>query len=138
MGPGSGHQLPRYDISKINRIYGVEPNLDLHDALRSNIKKHSLSDVYTIVPCGVEDLEMLRTYSIMSEGVDTIVSVQVLCSVPKPAALMKDLYQLLKPGGQMIVYEHIKSEDYVSQLVQRMHFLFQDSCKADIAKWPII
>ena len=94
----------------------------MHDALRSSIKKQGLSDVYTIVPCGVEDLEKLREYGIVSGSIDTVISVQVLCSVPKPAALIKDLYRMLKPGGQMIVYEHVKSEDYLSQLVQRTSF----------------
>ncbi len=76
--------------------------------------------MYTIVPCGVEDLEKLREYGIAPETIDTVISVQVLCSVPKPAALVKDLYRLLKPGGQMFVFEHVKSEDYLSLLVQRM------------------
>lgn len=143
MGPGSGNQIPRYDVSKIDRIYGVEPNLDLHDALRSNIKKHGLSDVYTIVPCGVENLEKLREYGIMLGSIDTIISVQVLCSVPKPAAIMKDLYQILKPGGQMMVYEHVKSKDYLSQLVQSTSFTICSlGARADVCKvafnlvWP--
>lgn len=140
LGPGSGNQLPRYDVSKIDRIYGVEPNLDLHDALRNNIKKHGLSDVYTIVPCGVEDLEKLREYGVVLGSVDTVISIQVLCSVPKPAATMRDLYQMLKPGGQMVVYEHVKSEDYLSQLVQRTYFSRFNwlRARADVAKWPTI
>lgn len=139
VGPGSGNQLPRYDISKLERIYGVEPNIDLHDALRSNIKKHGLSDVYTIVPCGLEDLEQLREYGIVAESVDTVTSVQVLCSVPEPAALVKDLYRLLKPEGQMIVYEHVKSEDYLSRWVQRMYSRpISLERGLTIAKWFII
>ena len=118
LGPGSGTQLPRYDVSKIDRIYGVEPNVDLHDALRSNVKKHGLSDVYTIVPCVIEDFAKLKEYGLEPETVDTVTSMQVLCSVPEPEALAKDLYRLLKPGGQMIVYEHVKSEDFVSHFVQ--------------------
>ena len=118
MGPGSGTQLPRYDISKIDRIYGVEPNAELHDALRSNIKKHGLSDIYTIVPCVIEDLDKLKEFGLEPKTVDTVTSMQVLCSVPKSEAVVKDLYRLLKPGGQMIVYEHIKSEDYVSHCFQ--------------------
>ena len=124
MGPGSGTQLSRYDKSKIDRIYGVEPNADLHDALRSNVKKHGLSDVYTIVPCGVEDLGKLREYGIETESIDTVTSIQVLCSVLEPAEMPKHLYRLLKPGGQMIVYEHVKSEDYVSHLFQSPNSLF--------------
>ena len=118
LGPGSGTQIPRYDVSKIDRIYGVEPNVDLHDALRGNVKKHGLSDIYTIVPCVIEDFAKLKEYGLEPETVDTVTSMQVLCSVPKPEALAKDLYRLLKPGGQMIVYEHVKSEDYVSHFVQ--------------------
>ena len=91
--------------------------------------------MYIIVPCGVEDLEKLREYGIGAETIDTVTSVQVLCSVPKPAALVKNLYRLLKPGGQMIIYEHVKSEDYLSQLVQSMYRSTQwYRLGADIAK----
>lgn len=139
VGPGSGNQLPRYEISKIERIYGVEPNVDLHDALRSRIKKHGLSDVYTIVPCGVEDLDKLREYGIGPGTMDTVTSVQVLCSVPEPAALVKELYRLLKPGGQMIVFEHVKSEDYLSYLVQCVSSpTYWLRVRADVAKWSIM
>ena len=122
LGPGSGTQLPRYDLSKIDHVYGVEPNVDLHDALRSNVKKAGLSDVYTIVPCVIEDFAKLKEYGLEAESVDTITSMQVLCSVPEPEKLARDLYRLLKPGGQMIVYEHVKSEDYVSRFVQCIYF----------------
>ena len=134
VGPGSGTQLSRYDLSKINRIYGVEPNVDLHDALRGNIKKHGLSDIYTIVPCGVEDLEKLKEFSISSGTVDTVMSAQVLCSVPKPAEMTKELYRFLKPGGQMIVYEHVKSEDKLSHMVQRRYVYPSRRVVADILK----
>ena len=124
LGPGSGNQLSRYDVSKINRIYGVEPNVDLHAALRNNIKKNGLSDVYTLVPCGLEDSEKLAEYGVQPGSMDTVMSVQVLCSVPEPAASATALYRLLKPGGQMIVYEHVRSEDYVSRSVQRTYLFF--------------
>lgn len=121
LGPGSGNQLPRYDVSKIARIYGVEPNIALHDALRKKIKESGLSDVYTIVPCGVEDTTTLKEYGIETGSVDTVVSVQVLCSVPRPKEVVTGLYALLRPGGEMIVYEHVSSEDAVSGVVQRIY-----------------
>lgn len=124
IGPGSGNQLPRYDVSKIDRIYGVEPNLNLHDALRATIKQNGLSDVYTIVPCGVEDSTKLADYGIRAGSVDTVTSVQVLCSVPQPAEMARELYRLLKPGGQMVVYEHVESEDLLSRWVQGMWCVF--------------
>ncbi|KAL9583191.1 MAG: hypothetical protein Q9203_005186, partial [Teloschistes exilis] len=60
IGPGSGNQLPRYDPTKITKIYGIEPCTDLHPALREAAKKAGLGDVYTIVPCSVEDVAGLK------------------------------------------------------------------------------
>ena len=126
VGPGSGNQLPRYSLAKIDRIYGIEPNLDLRDALWETVEKNGLQNIYTIVPCGLQDLRKLSFYGyhdIVPGTIDTVTCFQVLCSVPKPAEMAQELYRLLKPGGQMIIYEHIKSEDYLTRLVQRMYFL---------------
>ena len=118
LGPGMGSQLPRYDASKITKIYGVEPNVDLHKSLRENIKTSGLIDVYEIVPCGIEDVVELKKHGIALGSIDTILSVQVLCSVPDPNEILRRLYALLKPGGQLIVYEHVKSKDMISSVVQ--------------------
>ena len=119
LGPGIGSQLPRYDTSKITKIYGVEPNVDLHKSLRESIKASGLSDIYEIVPCGIEDVVELKKHGITLGSVDTVLSVQVLCSVPDPDEMLKRLYALMKPRGQFIVYEHVKSKDVVSSMVQR-------------------
>ncbi|KAL8977845.1 MAG: hypothetical protein Q9177_006550 [Variospora cf. flavescens] len=121
IGPGSGNQVGRYDPAKITKIFGIEPTLGLHDKLRENIKKAGLSDVYTIVPCGVEDVQGLRKYGVDREAFDTALSIHVLCSVPDPKETAAALYRLLKPGGKMIVYEHVKSRDYVSSIVQDLY-----------------
>lgn len=118
IGPGSGNQVGRYDASKITKIYGIEPNRGLHDKLRESIKNAGLSDVYTIVPCGAEDVEGLRKYGVDQETFDTVLSIQVLCCVPHPKETAAALWGLLKPGGTMIVYEHVKSRDMVSSKVQ--------------------
>ena len=118
LGPGIGSQLPRYDKSKITKIYGVEPNVDLHKSLRENVKMSGLIDVYEIVPCGIEDVVELKKRGIALGSVDTVLSVQVLCSVPDPDEMLRRLYALLKSGGQLVVYEHVKSKDTISSVVQ--------------------
>ncbi|KAL8643717.1 MAG: hypothetical protein Q9210_007585 [Variospora velana] len=121
IGPGSGSQVGRYDPAKITKIFGIEPNLGLHDKLRENVKKAGLSDVYTIVPCGVEDVQGLRKHDVDQQAFDTVLSIQVLCCVPDPKETAAALYRLLKPGGKMIVYEHVKSRDFVSSIVQDIY-----------------
>ncbi|CAL8576927.1 hypothetical protein XPA_002789 [Xanthoria parietina] len=118
IGPGSGNQVSRYDRSKVTKIYGIEPTASLHPQLRENIKRAGLSDVYTIVPCGVQDVDTLRRYGVDQEAFDTVLSVQVFCSVPHPKETAAALWKLLKPGGTMIFYEHVKSRDLISSKVQ--------------------
>ncbi len=73
--------MSRYDKSRITRIYGVEPNTNLHAALLKTVKREGLSDVYTVVGCGIEDGEELGRYGIgvggEGKGVDCVVCVQV-------------------------------------------------------------
>lgn len=118
LGPGSGNQLSRYDLTKVSKIYGVEPNAGLHEALRDRIKKAKLDDIYTIVPCGAEDTDQFRKYGISPKSIDTVLSVQVLCSVPHPQSTVRYLYPYIKSGGKMLVYEHVKSIDPVTRIVQ--------------------
>ena len=86
--------------------------------MREAIKASGLIDVYEIVPCGVEDVVELKKHGIVLGSIDTILSVQVLCSVPDPNEMLRRLYALLKPGGQLIVYEHVKSKDMITSVVQ--------------------
>lgn len=41
---------------------------------------------------------------------DTIVSVCTFCSVPRPVAGLRELYRVLKPGGQLLMFEHVRSK----------------------------
>lgn len=123
LGPGSGLQVHLYDPKKVTKIYGLEPCQGLHAQLRENVKKAGLSDVYTVVPCGVEDVECLRKYGVDREAFDVVLSIQVLCSVPAQKETVAALYGLLKSGGQMMVYEHVKSRDVISSFMQSMYML---------------
>ena len=118
IGPGIGNQIPRYDRSKVTRVYGVEPNPEFPKDLRQQIKAVGMTDEYTIVPHGIQETALLNKYGITPESIDTIVDVQVLCSVPDPESVVKAMYGMLKPGGKWIVYEHIQSRDPVTKFVQ--------------------
>lgn len=82
-----------------------------------------MEDVYTIVPFGVEDLGVLTaTYGIGEGSVDCVVCCQVLCSVPQPQVMVGMLWRLLRSGGRMLVFEHVKAVDGVSRRVQGLSF----------------
>ena len=109
IGPGAGNWIHLFtDAKGVSKIYGVEPNIGHHAALRQKIKQAGLSGKYELVGAGAEELPYLGL-GITRESVDTIVTLQVLCSVPDPEKLIRDLYGYLKPGGRWIMYEHVKT-----------------------------
>lgn len=111
IGPGDGQWMDLFSRANnknhISRIYGVEPNAELHAGLRRRVQEAGLEGVYEILPVGVESLDGC---GIEKGSVDTIVTVQVLCSVPDPQKILKELYPYLKPGGQWLVYEHVRTK----------------------------
>ena len=115
IGPGAGDWVHLFKAEKegktgITKIYGVEPNTALHARLREKVKVAGLEDVYEIVAIGAQDLGT-SGLSIERESIDTVVTVQSICSVPRPKVLVKELYGYLKPGGTWIMWEHVRTHE---------------------------
>lgn len=43
------------------------------------------------------------------ESFDTVTSACTFCSVPQPLVGLRELYRVLKPGGQLLMFEHVRS-----------------------------
>ena len=107
IGTGTGHFLRYYDKEQVTKIYAVETNRGQHVGLLQAAQEAGLSDRLEALD---QPLELLRDHSDLQHGtIDTIVTIQVLCSVDDQDRLIKELYNYLKPGGQWIVYEHVKT-----------------------------
>ncbi len=91
----------------ITRVFGVEPNKDVHGELRERITAAGLDGIYEVVPEGIEDLA--KSGCVEKAKVDCIVCILCLCGIPEPQRNIRELYQYLKPGGRMYVYEHIRA-----------------------------
>lgn len=113
IGPGTGTQMPLLRSPAIKAIYGAEPCAGLHAELRKKAASEGLADKYTILPCGVAATELIPALAdvgldVDSGGVfDTILCVRVLCSVPEMERTVRELYSLLKPGGRLLITEHV-------------------------------
>ncbi|KAF3025509.1 hypothetical protein E8E14_008059 [Neopestalotiopsis sp. 37M] len=114
LGPGSGNQLHRFDMSRVSYVYGantrlslgVEPNPCYEDEINAKLDKHSIRDKYKLVAAGIEESDKLRREGISEGSLDSILSIQVLCAVQDPKIVMKEVWKLLKPGGKFIFWEH--------------------------------
>jgi SAM-dependent methyltransferase len=115
IGPGAGNWVHLYSNpakggGRMTKVFGVEPNLEQHASLRRKVREAGLEGVYEIVGVGAEELGGLGL-GIGKGSVDTVVTKQVMCSVPGPERLVKELYGYLKPGGVWIMYEHVKTKE---------------------------
>jgi SAM-dependent methyltransferase len=119
IGPGSGEILTRFNHDLITAMYGAEPAEDLHPGLLKNAKKRGFGDKYHALLCGGEPetlipalhksgiLEANGKGSVEDGIFDVICCVRVLCGVPHAEQTIKGLYTLLKPGGRMVICEHV-------------------------------
>jgi SAM-dependent methyltransferase len=136
VGPGSGTQLHLFDASKITKMYGVEPAADLHAELLRNAEKAGLGGKYEAIAAGAEPdslipalakKNLLQSPEKGSSGIfDTIVCIRVLCGVPNQEETAAGLYRLLKPGGRLLLVEHVVQPhggDFIAKFMQRL-FMF--------------
>ncbi|KAG0138390.1 S-adenosyl-L-methionine-dependent methyltransferase [Tuber indicum] len=112
IGPGTGDALrflPHPPL--ITHIYGLEPNIHMHAQLQKAIDSAGLTEVYTILPFGAEDLNGLRGGGVEAGSVDTVLTIRVLCSLDKKLLdrAVGGLFECLKPGGQWLVFEHVRN-----------------------------
>ncbi|KAJ6447025.1 alpha-L-arabinofuranosidase [Purpureocillium lavendulum] len=118
LGPGMGNQLSHFDKPKLTRVVGVESNAYFAAEIQRQVQEQGLEDVYELLTCSVDDRSALEREGLVAGSLDTILSIQVLCSVSHPGATLKELYRLLKPGGKLIFWEHHRSSDWLTMAVQ--------------------
>jgi SAM-dependent methyltransferase len=122
LGPGSGEQLHLYPSSQITKAYGIEPAVGLHLQLKGKAQAAGFTEQsYVVLDAGAQPeslvpalakVGLLNTASGDAENgcFDYIVAIRVLCGVPQPQETLNGLYSLLKPGGSLIVSEHVVNE----------------------------
>lgn len=139
IGPGTGSQMPFFiepAAKNVSAIYGPEPCVGLHGELRKRIITHRLESKYHILSTSAEKQQLVD--ALQREGVqvnedgvfDTIVCIRVLCSMPDPEETIAGLYSLLRPGGQMLIVEHVvnpyslfgrKGGDFFAKVMQTVY-----------------
>ncbi|WP_150046169.1 class I SAM-dependent methyltransferase [Methylomonas rhizoryzae] len=57
------------------------------------------------------DLMDVQSLAYADNCFDTVIASFVFCSVPKPRKGLKELHRVLKPGGQLLLLEHVLSSN---------------------------
>ena len=75
IGAGTGETVKYYNKSKVDVVYGVEPNTGAIPNLRKALVKYNMVDKYEILPFGVEEEEKLAERGVTKGSIDTVVCV---------------------------------------------------------------
>lgn len=59
------------------------------------------------------DLMDVQSLAYADNSFDTVIASFVFCSVPQPRKGLKEIYRVLKPGGQLLLLEHVLSSNKV-------------------------
>lgn len=120
IGAGAGDSVGHYDPEKIERLFCLEPYEPLRRQLIAKLDKLNLTKKSTVIPVGLDKTSRvaLLQAGIEPESLDTVVLFQVLCSIPEPKAHLEFLQSLLKPGGQIILFEHVGSKHTLARIIQ--------------------
>lgn len=75
IGAGTGETLKYYNTERVEKIYGVEPNLEKCAVLRGESERLGIQEKYEVVPHGIESFKELEELGILPGSIDTIVAV---------------------------------------------------------------
>ncbi|GAA1393021.1 class I SAM-dependent methyltransferase [Catellatospora coxensis] len=109
VGAGNGLNFVHYPPG-VSRVLAVEPDDTLRElALRAARQ----APVPVEVIAGQADALPLP-----DDAFDAAVTSLVLCTVPDPAHALAEISRVLRPGGQLRFYEHVRSEKPALALLQ--------------------
>jgi phosphatidylethanolamine/phosphatidyl-N-methylethanolamine N-methyltransferase len=102
VGVGTGISLPDYKRS--NRIVGVDLSLPMLKKARERVAAQDLANVDALA---VMDAERL---GLPDASFDVVVAQYVITAVPHPEATLDEFARVLKPGGEIVLVNHIGAE----------------------------
>jgi ubiquinone/menaquinone biosynthesis C-methylase UbiE len=113
IGGGTGANLPFYG-KDIEELVITEPEQPMAHRLERKLDGCSLP--IRVVGARAEDLPF-------EEGsFDFVVSTLVLCTVDDQARALSEIHRVLKPSGQLVFLEHVRSDDpRLSRWQDRLH-----------------
>jgi ubiquinone/menaquinone biosynthesis C-methylase UbiE len=101
IGAGTGLSFRHYPAGI--EVVATEPDPHMLKAARKAARKAKVK--LTLQQAPAEALPL-------GDGsVDTVVSILVLCSVPDQAAALAEANRVLKPGGRLLLLEHVRAAD---------------------------
>ena len=124
VGAGNGLNFAFYDPKRVECVEASEPD----SAMLKYAEKRAIAAPVpvTLTQASVEQLPFADVYF------DCVVCTLVFCSVNDPLRGLQEIYRVLKPEGQLLMVEHVRSERsgiaFVQDILTPLTRLFLGNC----------
>ena len=112
VGAGNGLNFAFYDPKRVERVEATEPDSAMLAYAHNRASSAPVTITLTQTP--VEQLPFADAYF------DCVVCTLVFCSVNDPLRGLQEIRRVLKPGGQLLMVEHVRSQGRVTAFAQDM------------------
>ena len=102
VGVGTGISLP--DYARSNRLVGIDLSEPMLRKAQSRVAEHGLRNVEALA---VMDAARL---ALPDQSFDVVVAQFVITAVPNPEATLDEFARVIKPGGEIVLVNHIGAE----------------------------
>jgi len=102
VGVGTGISLP--DYSRSNRIVGLDISEPMLRKALQRVAEHKLDNVETLAVMDAANL------ALPDASFDVVVAQYVITTVPNPEATLDEFARVLRPGGEIVLVNHIGAE----------------------------
>jgi ubiquinone/menaquinone biosynthesis C-methylase UbiE len=110
IGSGTGASLPYYRRAK--RVVAVEPDASMAKRLPARVEEAT-------VPIEIMTARA-QALPFPDESFDAAVAAFVLCSVEEPSAVLAEAHRVLRPGGKLILLEHVRGDGRTARWQDRI------------------
>lgn len=104
IGAGTGGNLPFYPQQSPSLTLS-EPDSWMRRQLQKKLARHKTGRKIVLTDWHAEQLKL------PDQSLDTVVSTLVLCSVQDQQQSLNEISRVLRPGGQLLFIEHVRSDN---------------------------
>jgi ubiquinone/menaquinone biosynthesis C-methylase UbiE len=112
VGAGTGLNFALYNPDQIERVEAVEPDSAMLRYARERLKTARVPITLTQAPA--------EALPFADETFDSAVATLVFCSVTDPMHGLSEIRRVLKPGGILLLIEHVRAQGAFTQQLQNI------------------
>ena len=114
IGIGSGLNLPFYDKSKVDEIWGLDPSEELSEMARTVATQEGMK--VNFISSGAEDIPL------PDDHFDSVLITYTMCTIPEVIRANTEIRRVLKDQGKMIFCEHgVAPDDNIRKWQKRIN-----------------